>query len=128
MRPMAFSLQDDPLQVNVAQGETLQMGRWTLTVRATYQVTARVLAREAYHFDALVRFDARGLGAWAGDRCRTTACCARSRFLSPIAFITGAPRPERRSGATIIITHSANTHVIPQNSLVARPVSSPAAG
>jgi len=31
----------------------VQVGRWTLTVRADYRITARILGRERYHFDAL---------------------------------------------------------------------------
>ena len=44
---------DDPQQTDVASGAKVQVGHWTLTVRADYRVTARILARERYHFDAL---------------------------------------------------------------------------
>jgi hypothetical protein len=43
----------EPQQLLVASGETIRRGRWTLTVRATYRITARVLGRETYNFDAL---------------------------------------------------------------------------
>jgi hypothetical protein len=44
---------DDPQQTELTSGDKLQLGRWTLTVRAQYRVTARILSRERYHFDAL---------------------------------------------------------------------------
>src|ERR1700682_659403 len=44
---------DDPQQTNVPIGDKVHVGRWTLTVRADYQITARILARQRYHFDAL---------------------------------------------------------------------------
>src|ERR1700691_6115349 len=44
---------DDPRQTDVVHGEKVQVGRWTLTVRADYLITARVLSRESYHFDRL---------------------------------------------------------------------------
>ena len=44
---------DEPQQTDVASGAKVLVGHWTLTVRADYRVTARILARERYHFDAL---------------------------------------------------------------------------
>ena len=43
----------DPTQSDVLGGEKIQLGHWTLTVRANYRITARILARERYHFDTL---------------------------------------------------------------------------
>ena len=43
----------DPAQNNVPDAKTVRLGRWTLTVRADYLVTARILGLERYHFDAL---------------------------------------------------------------------------
>ena len=68
--PDGVLAEGEPQQTNISDGEKLQMGRWTLTVRATYQLKARVLARET------------------------------------------------------IISHSANTHVIPQTPAIARILSS----
>src|SRR5580698_9145887 len=44
---------EEPRQVNVEHGEELKIGHWTLTERAQYQITARILSREGYRFDAL---------------------------------------------------------------------------
>lgn len=109
----------EPQQTNVTDGEKLQMGRWTLTIRATYQLKARVLARESYHFDAmsdLVPEDlALGWGPMSDNNVlRTVDISQSNRFYY-----------WRASAATLvaheaIISHSANTHVIPQTPAIAR--------
>jgi hypothetical protein len=111
--------QEEPRQTNVPNGEKLQMGRWTLTVRATYQVTARVLGREPYHFDALADLVpedlALGWGPMSDNRVLNTLEISQSdRFYYWRA--TSATTVAR----DVIISHSANTHVIPQNALIAR--------
>jgi hypothetical protein len=108
----------EPLQSNVARGETIQRGRWTLTVRATYQLTARVLAREPYHFDALADLVPEDLAlGWGpmsdGSVLRTIQITQGNRFYY---WHRGAATP---IPAEVIISHSANTHVIPQNSAIA---------
>jgi hypothetical protein len=114
---------DDPVQVDVPHGGKVQVGRWSLTVRADYRVTARILGRENYHFDALsslVPEDlALGWGPMSDSRnLRFIDISQSNRFYywrvpshAPISFDS-------------IISHSANTHVIPQNPLVARQLSS----
>jgi hypothetical protein len=109
----------EPQQTNVASGEKVHMGRWTLTVRATYRITARVLAREPYHFDSLsdlIPEDlALGWGPMSDSRVlRTLEISQGNRFYywRPTAATTLA----RDS----IIAHSANTHVIPQDATIAR--------
>jgi hypothetical protein len=120
--PDGVLVHDDPRQVDVPNGETVQMGHWTLTVRATYQVTARVLAREQYHFDALsdlVPEDlALGWGPMSDNRVlRTIEISQSNRFYY---WHTTANTAIARDS---IIAHSANTHVIPLNSLIARQLS-----
>jgi hypothetical protein len=110
---------EEPRQTDVEHGEQVQMGRWRLSVRATYQLTARVLAREPYHFDALsdlIPEDlALGWGPMSANRIlRTVEISQGNRFYYWRA--TAATPIPRES----IIAHSANTHVIPQNSLIAR--------
>jgi hypothetical protein len=108
----------EPQQTNVTDGEKVQMGRWTLTVRAAYRVTARVLAREPYHFDSLsdlIPEDlALGWGPMSDSRVlKTLEISQGNRFYywRPTAATT-IPRDS-------IIAHSANTHVIPQNAAIA---------
>ena len=109
----------DPRQTNVTDGEKIEMGRWTLTVRATYQVTARVLASERYRFDSmadLVPEDlALGWGPMSDSRVlKTMQITQGNRFYY---WRSSAATPIAREA---IISHSANTHVIPADSTVAR--------
>jgi len=117
--PDGVLAQDDPLQSDIANGETLHMGRWTLTVRANYRITARVLGREPYRFDALsdlIPEDlALGWGPMSDNRIlRTIEVSQSNRFYY---WHADAATPIAREA---IITHSANTHVIPQDSAIAR--------
>jgi hypothetical protein len=109
----------DPVQTNPAEARTVGAGRWTLTVRADYQVTARILGLERYHFDALsdlVPEDlALGWGPMSDNRnLRFIDISQSNRFYY---WRATAAVPISRDA---IITHSANTHVIPENRLVAR--------
>jgi hypothetical protein len=120
--PDGVLAQDEPLQVNVANGEHVRIGRWTLTVRATYQVIARVLAREPYHFDGmsdLVPEDlALGWGPMSDSRVLRTLEISQSN-----RFYYWHATAATTIATDTIITHSANTHVIPQNSAIARQLS-----
>lgn len=113
---------DEPQQTAVPSGDTVRVGRWTLTVRANYQVTARVLGREPYHFDALSDLVPEdfvlGWGPMSDNRIlRTIDISQSNRFY--YWRVAGALPIARDS----IIAHSANTHVIPRNSMVARQLS-----
>ena len=44
---------DDPLQADADGATPTALGRWHLTPRARYDITARILAREDYRFDRL---------------------------------------------------------------------------
>src|ERR1700723_212740 len=113
---------DDPRQTDVVHGEKVQVGRWTLTVRADYLITARVLSRESYHFDRLsdlIPEDlALGWGPMSDNRVlRKIDVSQSNRF-----YYWRAPADSPISKDSII-THSANTHVIPRNSMIARQLS-----
>ena len=113
---------EDPLQTNVESGEKVQVGRWTLTVRADYRITARILARERYHFDTLsdlIPEDlALGWGPMSDNQMlRAIDISQSNRFYY---WHATADSPLSRNS---IITHSANTHVIPQNSTIGRQLS-----
>ena len=117
-QPDGVLAQGDPQQQNVGDGEKITMGRWTLTVRATYRITARVLSREDYHFDAmsdLVPEDlALGWGPMSDSRVLRTLEISQSNRFYYWHTTTATLLPKDS-----IIVHSANTHVIPQNSLIA---------
>jgi hypothetical protein len=117
--PDGMLAEAEPQQVDIAGADKIQRGRWTLSVRASYQLTARVLAREAYHFDSLADLVPEDLALGWGPMSdntvlRTIDISQSNRFYYWRA--SAATRIDRQS----IITHSANTHVIPQNALVAR--------
>jgi len=44
---------DEPKQTDVETAPVTTLGRWRLTPQARYDITARILGREDYHFDAL---------------------------------------------------------------------------
>jgi hypothetical protein len=115
---------DDPLQTGLeadSNGASSQIpyGRWTLTPRAHYDITARILSREDYHFDALASLIpedlALGWGAMSDNRVlKSFEISQAARFYSahPIGRMP-IPRED-------VIEHSANTHVIPADPVVRR--------
>jgi hypothetical protein len=113
---------DDPRQIDVPNGSKVQHGRWNLTVRADYVITARILARERYHFDGLADLIpedlALGWGPMSDNRIlRSIDITQSDRF-----YFWRAP-VSLPIGRDAITTHSANTHVIPENSTVAHELS-----
>jgi hypothetical protein len=112
----------EPQQTDVPAGGKVQVGRWTLTVRANYQITARILGRERYHFDALsdlVPEDlALGWGPMSDNRILRSIDITQSNRFYYWRVPASSPLPK-----DVIITHSANTHVIPQNAQVRRQLS-----
>ena len=113
---------EEPQQTDVPDGTKLQVGRWTLTVRADYRITARILARERYHFDGLADLVPEDLALGWGpmsdnQNLRSIEISQSDRF-----YYWRAPA-NSLIDRDAIITHSANTHVIPQNALIARELS-----
>ena len=109
----------DPEQTNYGASAPVAMGRWMLTPRAHYDVTARVLSRERYYIDALsdlIPEDlALGWGAMSDNSVlRTIEISQSGRFYF---WRTQADTP---IPIALIIDHSANTHVIPADSVVRR--------
>jgi hypothetical protein len=107
----------EPQQTELTSGEKLQMGRWTLTMRAHYQVTARILSRERYHFDALADLIpqdlALGWGPLSDSRILRSIDISQSN-----RFYYWHISAETPIAMDSIISHSANTHVIPRTALV----------
>ena len=117
--PDGVLVADEPQQTLVENGEQIRKGHWTLTVRATYRITARVLGRETYNFDALsdlIPQDvALGWGPMSDSRVlRSLEMSQENRFFNwRTSAKTVIPMPA-------IITHAANTHVIPSTPSIAR--------
>jgi hypothetical protein len=103
---------DDPVQTNTDPGTPIRRGRWTLIPRAHYALTARILGRENYYFDglaALVPEDlALGWGEMSDNRVLAGFDISQSA-----RFYTWRPRGALPIAREEVITHSANTHVIP---------------
>jgi len=102
----------EPLQPEVPPDPTLTRGRWTLTPRAHYDITARILGAERYRFDALAALVpedlALGWGPMSDNRVLATVDISQSG-----RFYWWRPNAQTPIPPADIITHSANTHVIP---------------
>ncbi len=115
--PQGILAPDEPLQTTTPPHDTLRMGRWTLTPRAAYRITARILHVERYHFDSLAPLIpediALGWGAMSDSRILDRMDISQSdRFYF---WRSPADLPVAKD---VIISHSANTHIIPENSLI----------
>ena len=103
---------DDPQQTDVGEEAVTTLGRWRLTPRARYDITARILSREDYHFDLLsdlIPEDlALGWGPMSDNRVlRAFEITQGARFYSWV------PKQALPIPRQAVIEHSANTHVIP---------------
>src|SRR6516162_1624171 len=110
---------DEPQQTDVEAAPVTMLGRWRLTPQARYDITARILGREDYHFDLLsdlIPEDlALGWGPMSDNRVlRVFDITQGARFYS---WMPKEPLPIPRQ---VVIEHSANTHVIPADTSVAR--------
>jgi hypothetical protein len=108
----------EPQQIEDSANTKEQMSRWTLTVRAHYRITARILALERYRFDALASLVpedlALGWGPMSDNRVLQTVDISQSD-----RFYYWHVSPNTVISRNVIIEHSANTHVIPANPAVA---------
>jgi len=104
--------EQEPLQSDVPPVPTIAHGRWTLTPRAHYEITARVLGNEGYSFDALASLVpedlALGWGPMSDNRTLTQVEVSQSA-----RFFTLHPQQGTGISPDAMIAHSANTHVIP---------------
>jgi hypothetical protein len=110
---------DEPRQTDLESAPVTTLGHWRLTPRARYDITARILGREDYHFDALADLVpedlALGWGPMSDNRVlQAFAITQAARFYS------WRPKQTLPIPRQVIIEHSANTHVIPADAVVAR--------
>jgi hypothetical protein len=109
--------EQDPLQSDASPVPTITRGRWTLKPRAHYDITARVLGNESYRFDALAALVpedlALGWGPMSDSRIINTIDMSQSA-----RFYSWRPHADTPISHEMIITHSANTHVIPADARV----------
>src|SRR6516225_6584135 len=110
---------DDPRQTDIEGAPVTTLGRWRLTPQARYDIIARIPAREDYHFDLLADLIpedlALGWGPMSDNRIlRLFEITQGARFYSWI------PKQALPIPRQAVIEHSANTHVIPADTVVAR--------
>lgn len=114
--PTGVLVSNAPVQIDLDDGATLQRGNVTLRTRAHFEVTARVLSREDYRFDAgasLAPVDlALGWGRMSdSDVLKDIAISQENRFYH--WHVEHFPIPRRE-----IETSSANMHMIPADDAV----------
>lgn len=109
---------DVPQQVNLDNGTQLQRGDITLTTRAQFELTARVLSREDYRYDAGASLAPEDLALGWG-RMSDSAVLAKITISQSNRFyywhVDNFPIPRRE-----IETSSANMHMIPSDDSVRR--------
>ena len=117
--PAGVLAPDEPHQQEIADGAAIVHGRWRLTPRARYEITARVLGRERYAHDslaALVPVDlALGWGPMSDDRVLGSL-----RVEQSVRYYTVHWGPEPPLPPAEILRHSANLHAIPASAALAR--------
>ncbi len=116
-QPDGIIAPDDPLQTQAHDDTPVRRGRWLLTPRADYDITARILSSENYRFDALADLIpedlALGWGPMSDNRVLADFDISQS-----VRFYTWRPRGPLPIARESVIRHSANTHVIPADAHV----------
>ncbi len=102
----------EPRQTDARSVATIRHGRWTLTPRADYDITARVLGREGYRFDRLADLVPEDLALGWGPMSDNRVLAAFDISQSA-RFYTWRPHAALPIPRDAVISHSANTHVIP---------------
>jgi hypothetical protein len=110
---------DDPLQADADGAAPTMLGRWRLTPRARYDITARILAREDYRFDRLSDLSPEDLALGWGPMSDNKVIGAFDISQS-VRFYSWMPKQALPIPRQAVIEHSANTHVIPADAGVAR--------
>jgi hypothetical protein len=108
---------DDPLQTEVRDATPIRHGRWLLTPRAEYDITARILSREDYRFDQLADLVPLDLALGWGPMS-DNAVLAHFDITQEVRFYEWRPRGALPIPREAVISHSANTHLIPADAHV----------
>jgi hypothetical protein len=101
----------EPLQADL-EAAPIRHGRWMLSPRATYDITARVLSREDYRFDSIADLVPEDLALGWGPMSDNSVL-AHFDVSQEVRFYTWRPRDALPIAREAVIRHSANTHVIP---------------
>jgi hypothetical protein len=109
----------EPQQTDANGAPVIVLGRWTLTPRATYDITARILGREDYRFDPLAGLAPMDLALGWGPMSDNSVLNA-FKISQGARFYSWRPVTESLPIELGEVTeYSANTHVIPANASVA---------
>jgi hypothetical protein len=112
----------EPVQVDATDGEQTHLGHWTLTTRASYHITARILGLERYRFDQLADLIPEDLALGWGPMSDNRVISHMEIYQSDRFYFWRA-NADTPIGRDSIIVHSANTHVIPQDASIAKQLS-----
>jgi hypothetical protein len=102
----------EPRQTEMDAVQTVVHGRWRLTARAHYEITARILSREDYRFDLLSDLVPEDLALGWGPMSDNRVLGA-FEITQSVRFYSWRPIKELPIPRQDVIEHSANTHVIP---------------
>jgi hypothetical protein len=117
--PDGLTAPNDPQQTDIGDEPVTSLGRWRLTPRARYDITARILSREDYHFDLLSDLIPEDLALGWGPMSDNRVLSA-FEITQGARFYTWVPRQPLPIPRQAVIEHSANTHVIPADAAVRR--------
>jgi hypothetical protein len=109
---------EEPLQGEPLQAAPVPHGRWQLTPRASYDITARVLSREDYRYDGLADLVREDLALGWGPMSDNRVLAAFEISQGARYYSWRARRPPPIPLAEVV-SHSANTHVIARDGSVA---------
>ncbi len=115
--PDGFLAPDEPRQRSTVAATAIQHGRWTLTPRAIYDIKARILSRENYWLDRLSDLIPEDLALGWGPMSDNRVLAA-FQIEQSARFYYWRPLAELPIPRQAVVSHSANTHVIPADSAV----------
>ena len=108
---------DEPVQTDIERAAPVRHGRWLLTARASYDITARILSREDYRFDRIADLVPEDLALGWGPMSDNHVLAAFD-VSQGARFYTWRPRAPLPIAREDVIVHSANTHVIPADARI----------
>lgn len=116
-QPNGQTAPDEPLQTELAAVAPLQHGRWMLTPRARYDITARVLGREDYRLDRIADLVPEDLALGWGPMSDNQVL-QNFEISQSARFYGWQAHGQLPIAREAVIDHSANTHVIPGDSRI----------